>query len=1199
MKKILFLILSIVVIGGASAQNYIPVPGYWQYQNLKITNIATLPTDTVHNAPTGSIAVKSGTIYVKLSNNTWAVVSGGGSSGATWGVNITGNITTQADLMNLFNHKVNYTDTSSMLSVYLKSALGVKYSDTASMLSVYLRTANFTKSNIGLGNVANSLQVINAGGVTSIQAGTFATIPSPTIGPTFWWATDTLAFYWTDGTSYHKMTGGSGGGGGGADSTTFVTKTFGSAHYYPLTGNPSNFLTSITSGQVIAALTYTPYNATNPSGFITGNQTITLTPSGDISGTVSGSTALNQTVTVTGLKGKVLPSLTAGILRYTGVAWALDATSVLTAADTVSLSNRINLKVNISDTSSMLSAYLRSALGVKYSDTASMLSVYLRSAAAAGTYATIATVAGKVNVSDTASMLSVYLRSALGVKYSDTASMLSHYFRLPTGSTSQVILGNGTILTSDTTLIPSFFTKVRSEISVLSPVLYNTFNGKISVDTSILVTTTRLNSSIDTFTLLHNAPVIWGQYFVSHDSLVDKGFKNTGNVVFQTATDSIIFANVDLTSLSAANLTSGSIPAARYGATTIPVTAINATGLVGAGGKALLDNGTWGIFSGTGSTDISVVATALLDSIKSSSGATGVFPAATHSLAGAMLPGFLTRGDSIQNFVNTRVGDSVMRWNGKDSFYVLGVGLQNDGNMIVTSHSNFFEVLWGAKVDTTSGATKIPTRGEIARAYPTFSGAVQGNIPFWRSTTTFGSSPLTYDTTAVEVKSSVPLNIISSATYLAHSVASSTLTSGLTVTGVSNSSFSPLNISTTTSDAIFAIIQNNSTNTTGNAASAGITLKTNQATADAFTTYRNGSSAGGAGFISGLTQRFNSKNYYWLAFGSNNSFQSATGLLGIDSSGNVILPKLSGSGTRMVVTDASGNLASQTIPSSGTFVDPTTTPGDEIFKNVLNVADRLPIGTNGQFQTVVSGLPAWATITKSTVGLSAVENTALSTWPGTTNIVNLGTIGAGLWQATKIGLAFGGTNSDLSATGGASQFLKQSSTGAAITVAQPTEGDLSTSDITTNNVSISKHGLVPKLPNDATKFLDGVGGFTTTITSGSFTPLGAGITNISTITPTQCYFQRIGNIVTYSGMITVVTPSTGLFSFEITLPISSNITSGTDLHGTVTSQDGSINAFSPGSAQGDNTTHKALIQTLSTTASGSQFVNFSIQYLID
>lgn len=40
-----------------------------------------------------------------------------------------------------------------------------------------------------------------------------------------------------------------------------------------------------------------------------------------------------------------------------------------------------------------------------------------------------------------------------------------------------------------------------------------------------------------------------------------------------------------------------------------------------------------------------------------------------------------------------------------------------------------------------------------------------------------------------------------------------------------------------------------------------------------------------------------------------------------------------------------------------------------------------------------------------------------------------------------------------------------------------TDADLSLSAITTNNVSTTKHGFAPTLPNDATKFLDGTGNY--------------------------------------------------------------------------------------------------------------------------
>lgn len=53
-------------------------------------------------------------------------------------------------------------------------------------------------------------------------------------------------------------------------------------------------------------------------------------------------------------------------------------------------------------------------------------------------------------------------------------------------------------------------------------------------------------------------------------------------------------------------------------------------------------------------------------------------------------------------------------------------------------------------------------------------------------------------------------------------------------------------------------------------------------------------------------------------------------------------------------------------------------------------------------------------LVKGDVGLGNVENTALSTWAGTSNITTLGTIGTGTWNATVISLAKGGTGVALS-----------------------------------------------------------------------------------------------------------------------------------------------------------------------------------------
>ena len=126
-----------------------------------------------------------------------------------------------------------------------------------------------------------------------------------------------------------------------------------------------------------------------------------------------------------------------------------------TATDTTSLSNRINLKLNISDTAAMLTPYAKTILvntKVNISDTAAMLSPYAKTsvvnsglalkvniadtAAMLTNYAKTSAVALKVNISDTAAMLANYAKTsavnsavALKVNIADTAAMLTPYLR--------------------------------------------------------------------------------------------------------------------------------------------------------------------------------------------------------------------------------------------------------------------------------------------------------------------------------------------------------------------------------------------------------------------------------------------------------------------------------------------------------------------------------------------------------------------------------------------------------------------------------------------------------------------------------------------------------------------------------------------------------------------------------------------------
>lgn len=106
-----------------------------------------------------------------------------------------------------------------------------------------------------------------------------------------------------------------------------------------------------------------------------------------------------------------------------------------------------------------------------------------------------------------------------------------------------------------------------------------------------------------------------------------------------------------------------------------------------------------------------------------------------------------------------------------------------------------------------------------------------------------------------------------------------------------------------------------------------------------------------------------------------------------------------------------------TLPTAGTLLaSPLTALGDVIYGGAAGATTRLAgnTTTTRNFLRQVgdgvnSAAPAWDTVTKTDVGLSNVENTALSTWAGTASITTVGTIGTGTWQGTAIGIGYGGT----------------------------------------------------------------------------------------------------------------------------------------------------------------------------------------------
>jgi hypothetical protein len=95
--------------------------------------------------------------------------------------------------------------------------------------------------------------------------------------------------------------------------------------------------------------------------------------------------------------------------------------------------------------------------------------------------------------------------------------------------------------------------------------------------------------------------------------------------------------------------------------------------------------------------------------------------------------------------------------------------------------------------------------------------------------------------------------------------------------------------------------------------------------------------------------------------------------------------------------------------NTGGMTDPMTSRGDIIYRNSSNVTARLGRGTAGQLLYSNGTDLSWRTPVKADIGLGNVENTALSTWTGSTNIGTVGSITTGTWSATPISAVKGGT----------------------------------------------------------------------------------------------------------------------------------------------------------------------------------------------
>lgn len=99
-------------------------------------------------------------------------------------------------------------------------------------------------------------------------------------------------------------------------------------------------------------------------------------------------------------------------------------------------------------------------------------------------------------------------------------------------------------------------------------------------------------------------------------------------------------------------------------------------------------------------------------------------------------------------------------------------------------------------------------------------------------------------------------------------------------------------------------------------------------------------------------------------------------------------------------------------PTNGKFLVGNTTAGTSQWR-ILATGDIPDLSAtyepaNANIQAHIASTSNPHSVTKSQVGLGNVENTALSTWAGSTSITTLGTIATGTWNGSVIGSSYGG-----------------------------------------------------------------------------------------------------------------------------------------------------------------------------------------------
>ena len=210
-------------------------------------------------------------------------------------------------------------------------------------------------------------------------------------------------------------------------------------------------------------------------------------------------------------------------------------------------------------------------------------------------------------------------------------------------------------------------------------------------------------------------------------------------------------------------------------------------------------------------------------------------------------------------------------------------------------------------------------------------------------------------------------------------------------------------------------------NVTGNTSGSSGSCTGNSATATSLETARTiaGTSFNGTGNIDIEAAGLKST-----------SETSGTKFLREDGDGTCSWQAAAGSGTVSSV-GGTGTVNGLTLTGTVTSTGNLTLGGTLSVNLASDVTGTLPVANGGTGLTSISTLLNSNT-TASDVGLGSVENTALSTWAGTSSITTLGTIATGTWNGTAIDGAYVDIEAtEIKSTGeaGGTKFLREDGDG--------------------------------------------------------------------------------------------------------------------------------------------------------------------------